>query len=346
MPESKPSKFDLAVIMPVRNEEKYVGQTLEQLYLQDFPMDRLEVVVADGGSTDRTREIVESYKTRFGALRLLDNPVRRPSSGRNIGIRNSTAPRIVVIDGHVYIPSKTLLRDVVETFDRTGADCLCRPQPLTPPDLNDLQTAIALCRGSALGHKPGSEIYADYEGEVDPTSSGAMWTRATFDRVGLFDENFDAGEDIELNFRVHRAKLKAWLNPALRVYYYPRATLPALWRQMVRYGLGRFRMSRKHGLWAPTHWLAAAGVVLCIVLFVLGFLSLAVMKLFQIVAALYLLTVIFYSLSLALRHRNLNCLLYGPLIFPTIHFGLGVGFLKGVIESYSPPPAREAGPPQ
>lgn len=335
MPENKPIKYDLAVVMPVLNEEKYIGQTLEQLYLQDFPMDRLEVVVADGGSTDRTREIAASFKNRFGSLLLLDNPVRKPSSGRNVGVRNSTAPYIAVIDGHVYLPSKTLLRDIVDTFEGTAADCLCRPQPLTPPDLNELETVIALCRGSALGHKPGSEIYADYEGEVDPTSSGAMWRRETFAKVGMFDEQFDAGEDIELNYRVHVARLKSWLSPKLKVFYYPRSSIQGLWRQMVRYGLGRFRMSRKHGLWSPTQWLAAAGVVGFVLLLVAAFLSSAMMNLFQVAVAFYLLTVIFYSLSLALRHKNLNCLLFGPLIFPTIHFGLGVGFLKGVFESYS-----------
>ncbi len=334
--DAKANKYDLAVIMPVLNEEKYIGQTLEQLYAQDFPMDRLEVVIADGGSTDRTREIVESFKTRFGSLVLLDNPIKRPSSGRNAGIKNSTAPRIVVIDGHVYLPSKTLLKDSVQTFDLTGAACLCRPQPLTPPDLNEFEQAVAICRGSGLGHKPGSEIYSDFEGEVDPTSSGAMWTRETFTRVGLFDEDFDACEDVELNYRVYLAGLKSYLSPKLKVFYYPRSTLSGLWRQMVRYGLGRFRFSRKHAHWSMTQWLPAAGFVGFAALLLMAIFSAPFMRIFQLVLAFYLLLVIFYSLALASRNKNLNCLLFGPLIFPTIHFGLGYGFLKGLVEVFAP----------
>lgn len=330
----KDSKFDLAIIMPVLNEEQFIGRTLEQLYHQDFPMDRLEIVVADGGSTDRTREIVESYKTRFGSLKLLDNPIKRPSSGRNAGVKNSTAPRIVVIDGHVHIPGPNLLRDIVDTFERTGADCLCRPQPLDPPDLNEFEQAVACCRGSQLGHKPGSEIYADFEGEVDPTSSGAMWTRGTFERIGYFDENFDACEDVEFNYRVFRAGLKSYLSPKLKVFYYPRSTLRGLWRQMYRYGLGRFRFSRKHRLFSPVQWISGAGVAGFALLMVLSLLFPPISNLFQWLLSLYLLLVIFFSLHLAFRHRQLGCLLYGPLIFPTIHFGLGVGFLSGLLETY------------
>ena len=330
------SPFDLAVIMPVLNEERYIGQTLEQLYLQDFPMDRLEIVIADGGSVDRTREIVESYKGRFGSLKLLDNAIRRPSSGRNAGIKNSSAPFIVVVDGHVYLPDKNLLRNIVETFKQTGADCLCRPQPLTPPDINEFEMAVALCRGSGLGHKPGSEIYAGYEGEVDPTSSGAMWTRAAFEQVGLFDEEFDACEDVDLNYRIFLARLKAYLSPKLRVFYYPRSTLRGLWRQMFRYGLGRFRFSRKHKLFPVIQWLSGAGVAGFALMAVLSLVSNWIFGLFKASIGLYLLLVIFYSLHLALRHRHLGCLLFGPLIFPTIHFGLGAGFLSGLGEVYAP----------
>ncbi len=343
--ESK-SKYDLAIIMPVLNEEKYIGQTLEQIYNQDFPMDRLEIVVADGGSVDRTREIVESWKPRFGSLKLLDNPIRKPSSGRNAGVKNSTAPRIVVVDGHVYLPSKMLLKDIVGTFDKTGADCLCRPQPLNPPGINEFEVAVALCRGSSLGHKPGSEIYdEDYEGEVDPTSSGAMWTRTAFEQVGLFDEDFDACEDVELNYRISRSGLKSYISPKLKVFYYPRSSLKGLWRQMYRYGLGRFRFARKHQVFSLMQWLAGAGVAGFVLLLVLGLMFTPVLKLFQILVAFYLLIVIFFSLGLALREKQLACLLYGPLIFPVIHFGLGAGFLSGMIETYTKTgrAAREAG---
>ncbi|MBU8934073.1 MAG: glycosyltransferase family 2 protein [candidate division Zixibacteria bacterium] len=331
------SKFELAVVMPVLNEEKFIGRTLEQLYQQDFPMDKLEIVIADGGSTDRTCEIVESYKSRFGSLKLLTNPTRRPSSGLNAGVKNSTAPYIVVIDGHVHIPGNTLLRDIVDLFQTSQAACLCRLQPPTAPGLNEFELSVALCRSSLLGHRPGSEICADYEGEVDPTSFGSMWTRETFDRIGYFDEQFDACEDVDFNHRVKQVGLKSYLSPKLTVFNYPRSSLQALWQQMFRYGFGRFRFARKHNLIAPVQWITLAGVVGMGFLLLLSFLYTPAFGLFKSLVALYLLVVVLFSAGLTAKEKHLGCLLYGPLIFPTIHIGLGAGFLSGLIERLTGP---------
>lgn len=329
---SRESKFELAIVMPVLNEEKFIGKTLEQIYLQDYPMDKVEIVVADAGSTDRTREIAESFKNRFGSLKVLDNPIGIPSSGRNVGIKNTTALYIVILDGHIYIPGKNLLRDIVGLFNATGASCLCRPQPLLPPDINEFQRAVALCRGSALGHKPGSEIYSDFEGEVDPTSSGAMYARLLFDTVGYFDENFDACEDVDFNYRIKKAGLKSLLSPRLKVIYYPRSSIRGLWRQMVRYGKGRFRFAWKHKQFSIVQWLAGTGVLTFFLLLFLSLFSSGVASVFRTITAVYLLLLVFFSLFLAVKEKRLGCLLYGPLIFPTIHFGLGVGFLSGLYE--------------
>ncbi len=325
-----PSKYDLAVIMPVWNEEKFIGQTLDQLYLQDFPMDKLEIVIADGGSKDRTREIAESFRERFGSLKILDNPKQLPSSGRNIGVKNSTAPYILVLDGHTFIPSKNFLKDVIETFHKSNARCLCRPQPLRPPDISEFQLAVAICRGSALGHKPGSEIYAEFEGEVDPTSAGAMYVRDVFDKIGYFDENFDACEDVDFNYRVKLAGLKSYLSPKLKVFYYPRDSVQGLWRQMNRYGMGRFKFSHKHNIFSPIQWFAGAAVFGFFFLLFLSFLSSPLFEVFRTITAFYLLVVIAYSAILAVKEHQLGCLLFGPVIFPAIHFGLGVGFLSGL----------------
>ena len=324
-------QFDIAVIMPVLNEEKYVGATLDQIYMQDYPMDRVQVVVADSGSTDSTKDIVGTFKGRFGSLKLLDNPRGLSSSGRNVGARNSNAKYILVLDGHTYLPTKTLLKDMVALFESTGAACLCRPQPLTPPDLNEFEKSVALCRGSLLGHKPGSNIYTDVEAQVDPTSSGAMYTRDVFEKVGAFDESFDACEDVDFNFRVHQHGIKAWTSPKLTVFYYPRSSLTGLWRQMVRYGRGRFRLSQKHKLFSPMMSLAAAGVLGLALMFPASLVSSWAASWLRTLIGLYLLLVVFFSGYLWQRHRHLGCLLYGPLIFPTVHFGLGSGFLYEMV---------------
>lgn len=340
MTDSK-SKFEIAIVMPVLNEERFIGQTLEQIYMQDYPMDKVEVIVADGGSTDRTRTIVESFRNRFGSLKLLDNPPRRPSSGRNIGIKNSSAPYIMILDGHTFLPSKTLLSDMVTIFKETGAKCLCRPQPLTPPDLTEFEKSVAFCRGSTLGHKPGSEIFSDIEGEIDPTSSGAMYERSVFDQIGYLDESFDACEDVDFNYRVRQAELKSYISPKLMVFYYPRSSPVGLWRQMFRYGKGRFLFSRKHNIFSLVQSLAAIGTAFLSLLLLLSLVSSHAASLFQTLVGLYLLLVVFFSAYLMQKKGHLECLLYGPLIFPVIHFGLGFGFLSGIYEQYIKKPDQK-----
>ncbi|KAA3633402.1 MAG: glycosyltransferase family 2 protein [Calditrichaeota bacterium] len=325
------SKYTIAIIMPVRNEEKFLGQTLDQVYLQDFPMDKVEVVIADGFSTDKTREIAESFKGRFGSLKVLDNPGRLPSSGRNVGVKNSTAPYILILDGHTYIPSKNFLSDIIAKFKETGAQCLCRPQPLLPPDINEFEKSVALCRGSSLGHKPGSEIYAEFEGIVDPTSSGAMYTREVFEKIGYFDEKFDACEDVDFNYRVKLAGFQSYLSPKLTVFYYPRSSITGLWKQMNRYGMGRFKFALKHKIFSPIQWFAGAAVFGFFAALVLSFMFTPVFELFRSAIAFYLLIILAFSTYLAVDKKHIGCLIYGLLIFPTIHFGLGFGFLKVMV---------------
>lgn len=325
------SKYRLSVIIPVRNEGRFLGQTLDQIYLQDFPMDNVEVIVVDGGSEDNTREVAEAYKSRFGSLKVLDNPRHFASAGKNIGIKNSSSPFVLFMTGHTYIPSKNFLKEVLETFDATEADCVCRPRPLTPPDIQEFEWAVAVCRGSALGHDPASYAYSDFEGVADPTSTGTAYRREVFDKVGLFDEEFDVCNDVDFNHRVKISGLKSFISPKLKIFLYPRSTIQGLWRHMNRVGVGRFKFARKHNIFSPLQWFAATAVLCLCLLLVLSIFSRPFFEVLRTVVAIYLLTIIGYAIILYLRDKRLGCLLYGPVIFPTIHFGLGMGFLREMI---------------
>ena len=294
-------------------------------------MDTVEVIVVDGGSVDNTRQVAEAYKSRFGSLKVLENPRHFASAGKNVGIKNSSAPLVLFLTGHTYIPSKNFLAEVIDTFNTTDADCVCRPRPLTPPDIEEFERAVAVCRGSALGHDPASYAYSDFEGVTDPTSTGAAYRREVFERVGLFDEEFDVGNDIDFNHRVKVSGLKSYISPKLRVFLYPRSSIQGLWRHMNRVGVGRFKFSRKHNIFSPLQWFAATAVLSLCLLLVMSIFSGPFFEVLRTVVALYLLTVIGYSVILYLREKRLGCLLYGPVIFSTIHFGLGTGFLKAVI---------------
>jgi GT2 family glycosyltransferase len=281
-------------------------------------------------------------------VRLLDNHGLLPSSGRNVGFKNGRGDIFLVIDGHSHIPDKNLLRNIVRCFEKSEAHCLGRPQPLDPPGINDFQKAVSLARASKVGHSGSSFIYSDYEGYISPVSNGAIYKKEIFEKVGYVDENFDACEDVEFNYRIEKAGFKAYMSPLLAVKYYPRDSLKGLFRQMKRYGMGRFKFINKHPEAVDINTLIPS-------IFVFGLVALIALGLYSVVSFLfslsksafvdaaagflalvygvYVILVLGESLRVGLK-EGLRFFKYLPPIFFTIHFGLGFGFLEEMLRVF------------
>jgi succinoglycan biosynthesis protein ExoA len=329
VPAAAQARFALpfiSVIVPVRNEQAFIADTLAQLLRQDYPSDRFEVLVADGRSDDETRTIVAAIATARPQVRLLDNPRRLSSAGRNVAVRAARGDVVVLVDGHCELDNPRYLADLAGAFARSGAACVGRPQPLDVTGASALQRAIAWARASRLGHHPASFIYSDQERFVPPQSVAVAYRREVFARVGLFDEAFDACEDVEFNHRVARAGLRCFFSPRVAVRYHPRDSLGRLYRQLVRYGRGRVRLLRKHPDtfslpgFVPAVFLAGllAGPALACLWPVLGWGCGAAIL-------LYLSLVGVFSVTLAARHRDARLLAWLPAVFATIHLAAGVG---------------------
>jgi len=207
----------VTVIVPVRNEARSIEPTLRSLLAQDLPAGRFEVVVADGGSTDATVPIVRRLQADHADLRLVFNPDRYSSAGRNAAVRHMRGDVAVVIDGHCHVPDRNYLDYLVAAFHDSGADCLGRPQPLDIDDPTPFQQAVSISRSSRLGHNPDSDIYSDRPGFVPPQHTAVAYHRAVFHRVGLFDRRFDACEDVEFNHRVHETGMTCFFDPRLKL---------------------------------------------------------------------------------------------------------------------------------
>jgi glycosyltransferase involved in cell wall biosynthesis/GT2 family glycosyltransferase len=324
----------ITTVMPVRNEARFIADTVGQLLSQDYPNDRFEILVIDGMSDDGTRDIVARIAEEDGRVRLLDNLKRRSSAGRNVGFRVGRGNYFVVVDGHCFIPDDQFLHNIATCFETSGADCLGRPQPLDPSGLSPFQKTVALARASRLGHGGDSLIYGDYEGFASPVSNGAAYRREVFEKVGYVDEDFDACEDVEFNYRVEQAGLKAYTSPKLTVRYFPRENLSALVSQMRRYGRGRTRLYRKH----PALLSLSALVPACFAGGAAAFVALLILNL--IFGLSTFLTFIFSALGLALlayavlvgvtavricREHGWSQTWRLPLIFLVVHGGLGLG---------------------
>lgn len=319
----------LSIVLPVLNEARDIGRLLDELRRQTSPPGGFEVLVADGGSTDATRAIVAERARTWPELRLLENPGRLSSAGRNVGARAARGEYVVFLDGHCHLPRADYLTRTVELFEATGADCLCRPQPLDRIVESSGARAIAAARHSWLGHNPGSDIYGGAPGFTDPRSAGAAYRRGCLEQLGGYDERFDACEDVEFNHRVAAAGLRAYRHPDLSVPYRPRASLGALWRQMVRYGRGRARLFARHPSRVP--WplvlISVAAVALAVVLLAAGLRVAGVL----IVAALAAWMLVVGAESLRLAGFTAAAA-RTALAFAAIHAGLAAGFWRGLAE--------------
>lgn len=351
--------FNLSVIIPVRNEEKHIAEVLERLLEQETSDGTVgtennamtyEILVADGCSTDGTRGIVSQFAAKHPNIRLLENPKRLSSAARNIGIQNAEGRYILVVDGHCIIDNRRMLVNAVQAFETSQADCLARPQPLEMQHATALQWAIASARRSPLGHNPDSLIYST-QAQFAPASSAAIaYRKSVFEKIGYFDENFDACEDVELNTRIDKAGLKCWFDPAIAVRYVPRKTLSGLFYQLYRYGRGRVRLFRKHReTFSPTMF-ALGLFVFCfiagLILLPLCYGGLIGMGInnepvlwvylwrFGLGGSLgcilipYTMAVLGESLHIAVKQKNIKMLPYLPFVFCAIHFGFGFGILR------------------
>lgn len=304
---------------------------------QDYPKDRFELIVVDGRSTDGTRAEVGKFINldHDTNIRLLDNPGHLSSRARNIGVCAAKGQLIGVVDGHVYMANGQLFKNMERLKEKNSALCLARPAPLDVPGLEDgIPFWIAVARKSWLGHSRNSFIYSNFEGFVDPMSSGFAYDRSIFERIGYFDESFDAAEDVEFHFRLKQAGIMAYTSPDLLIYSYPRESLSSLFHQQVRYGVGRARLVKKHlGALTKETLIPAAifvfwAVLPLAVLFTLRFPSIGIA--YVMLMAFYWLILLVTGISQALARKTfVPGFLVAAATWVT-HMGLGWGFLKAI----------------
>jgi len=317
----------ISIIIPCRNEQRFIRRTIEMLQRQNYPKNKMEIIVVDGQSTDSTPQIIQQLQKEDTRIRFFQNPEKLSSAARNIGAKEARGDIITYIDAHVYIDNNDLLAATAELLDKHKLHVLSRPQLLDTPDNTYFQRAVAFVRNSHLGHGLDSEIYSTEEKIVDPRTSGATYARVVFTEAGYFDQRFDASEDVEFNYRVSKVGYRSLSSPRLSVYYYPRDSFKGLFKQMCRYGIGRRRFYEKHKAGLISGPLAVALFDIAIFAFcMLSFIH----PLFKFALAA---AALIYSLA-----GLIDCLVispkktirYAPLIVPiffTIHFALGWGFL-------------------
>jgi succinoglycan biosynthesis protein ExoA len=233
----------VSVVMPVRNEAAFIVQTLKGLLAQDYPVDCMEIIVADGMSDDKTREILGEYVRRYPFVKMLDNPGRIVSFGLNAAIANAQGQIIVRIDGHCEVAQDFLRQNVKLLADHPEAWSV--GGPIVHAGRTTFGKAVAIAMSHPCGVGLATHRFPDYEGYVEGAQFPAF-RRWVFDRVGSFDEQLVRNQDDELNYRITQAGGKIYVSPKVRYIYFVRERIEQLFRQYFQYAFWRIPVIRKH----------------------------------------------------------------------------------------------------
>ncbi|WP_240939335.1 glycosyltransferase family 2 protein [Diaphorobacter sp. HDW4A] len=259
----------LSVIAPCRNEREHIVAFCANVAAMQLPHGwQIEVLIADGASDDGTRELLGDWCAKDARFQMTDNPQRIVSPGLNRCIVQSRGEIIVRLDIHSEYASDYFVQ-CVNTLARTGADNVggaWHAEGRTP-----MQKAVAAAFQSPWVAGGALSRNLEYEGEVDTVYLGC-WPRATFAKVGGFDEQLVRNQDDEHNLRLKKSGGRIWQSKTIRSTYFPRGKLPLVFKQYSQYGYWKPFVMKKHGQAAALrHLVPAVFVVALLVALVLAF---------------------------------------------------------------------------
>jgi glycosyltransferase involved in cell wall biosynthesis len=307
----------VSIVIPARNAAGVIRSAIESARSQDYA-GSIEIVVADGMSTDGTRSIAES----MGCV-VVSNPGGTTPDGLNAAIAASAGQVIVRCDAQAQLPTD-YVSTAVGVLKETGAANVGGLQDAVGEGF--MQRAIAIAQSTPLGVGDARYRLGGEPGEVDTVYLG-VFDRTALADVGGFDPLFERNQDYELNWRLRQAGYQVWFDPRLRVRYTPRAGLGALARQYYDYGRWKRQMLHLHPRSLRPRQLAAPALVLGL-LASIGVALSGAGEPASLIPGLYLLVITSTTVFELVRRKTVAALGL-PLAIPTMHLCWGAGFLIG-----------------
>jgi glycosyltransferase involved in cell wall biosynthesis len=323
----------VSIIIPCRNERRYIAKCLDSIIAQDYPKEKLEVLVADGMSDDGTRKIISNYCRKFPFVKLLNNPKKFTPFALNIGIKNSVGETIIRMDAHAeYAPD--YISQCAAAARQSGVENVGGRSVLSPRDDSLTARAIVAVLSSFFG--AGDATYktkiAQKPIEVD-TVFGGCFKRGVFDKVGLFDERMIRNQDLEFNLRLRRAGGKIVLFPEIVSYYFPKKSLRDFARHNFADGfwvIYPLKFGLKTFSWR--HFLPMVFVLAVFFLGLSGFFNRSFWLLLALLFSTYFLLNLSFSVKIAYEKKSRLIFVPMSIAFFVRHFFYGLGSFAALIK--------------
>jgi len=320
--------MNVSIVIPMRNEEAFVGRCLDSVLAQLEGPEEFEVLCIDGASTDRTREIVLDYAGRDPRVKLVDNPAGIVPTGMNKAIDEAAGEVIIRLDCHAEYAGD-YIRNCLKVLQRTGADNVGGYMQTKPAEDSATGRAIAAATSSRFGVGGSAFRTGGGEMEVDTVPFGCF-RRDVFERFGRYDERLVRNQDIELNSRIRAGGGRIVISPEIRLTYYNRSTYAGLRQQGFNNGLWNpYTLYLVGGGLRLRHMVPMGFVTSVAVLAVVGFFFRPAWLVLAAELALYLAAGCFFAAKGA-REEGVSW----PRVlaaFVQLHVAYGLGSLWGVL---------------
>jgi len=327
----------ISIIIPCRNEKEFICKCLDSIIANDYPKESLEVLVVDGMSEDRTREILKDYTEKYSFIKVLDNPKRITPCALNIGIKNAQGEIIMRMDAHTTY-EKNYVSKCIKYLKEYNADNVGGIWKIVPRQDTLVGKAITFSLSHPFGIGNAYYRYVSKDLRWVDTVPFFCYKKEVFDKIGLFNESLVGSQDMEFNMRLKRAGLKTLLVPEIISYYYARSEFKSFCKHNFHNGIWAILPFRYTKIMPVSlrHLVPLIFVLSLIGTGILSFFFLPFLWLFLFVIGLYSLTNIYFSLKIALRKKNIKYLFIMPILFLSLHLGYGLGSICGVTKLLLP----------
>lgn len=322
----------VSILIPIRNEARYIDKCLKAVLKQDYPAERIEILIADGMSDDGTRGLLKAFHINDSRVKLFDNPGKIVASGLNLLTRQAKGEVLVRVDGHCEIAPDYVSR-CVHHLQTKNVDGVGGPMHSIGED--DISQTIALAMSSKFGVGGSSFRTEVGHTKLVDTIPFPAYKRTIIDKVGQYDEELLRNQDDEYNYRIREAGGKILMAEDIRSIYFTRGSLRNLWRQYYQYGFYKVRVFQMHTKqMRPRQFIPPLFVFAIIISSLLALLTQWGWLPLFLITGIYLIANFAASLITA-RCHGCKYVWRLPFAFATLHISYGLGFLLGLIKYWN-----------